>query len=312
MASVRSCCHPTCARPSSTPWNAAGWSYDFYQVNEDLSIDLKDFAQKAGAYRAVYFINYFGFLHPPEVRIYLKGLQKNGVLVIEDNAQAGFTDHPVGDFVFNSLRKLVPYDGGYLDTDLDIAAYLHKYQGRPNRRLTLIRDYRQRLYDYLIDGVGSYKKLVELYSRADRYYESDITVDGDPGEQAQIERLDWKGIRKKRRENYRYLLDLIAYIPEVQPIFPALQPANMPLGLPIYLNGVSRDAVYEHLGENSIGLFIHWEELRHDARTNGNTLAVSMAGRMLTLAIDQRTSQAQMDYLAETLAGGIQKVKRNK
>jgi len=59
------------------------------------------------------------------------------------------------------------------------------------------------------------------------------------------------------------------------------------------------------LGSNGIGLFIHWEELRHDARTNGNSLAVSMASRMLTLAIDQRTSRAQMDYLAEKLIMGI-------
>ena len=288
-----------------------GVEYGFYQINEDLSIDLDDLAQKAGAYKAVYFINYFGFLHPPEVRNYLKNLRKNGALVVEDNAQAGFSAHPVGDFVFNSLRKLVPFDGGYLDTDLDIAVYLQKYQGRPNLRLPLIRDYRQRLHDYLIDGIGSHKKLLDLYSRADRYYERDVVVEGDPGEQAQIERLDWEGIRQKRRENYRYMLDLIAPIPEVKPIFPALQPGIMPLGLPVYLSGVSRDAVYEHLGENGIGLFIHWEELRHDARTNGNALAVSMAGRMLTLAIDQRTSREQMDYLAETLAGGIEKVKRD-
>ena len=68
-----------------------GLEYGFYQVNEDLSIDLEDLAQKAGAFKAVYFINYFGFLHPPEVRNYLKCLRENGVLVVEDNAQAGFS-----------------------------------------------------------------------------------------------------------------------------------------------------------------------------------------------------------------------------
>jgi hypothetical protein len=137
-------------------------------------------------------------------------------------------------------------------------------------------------------------------------------VEGDPGEQQQIERLDWVGIRKKRRENYRYLLDLIALIPEVKPIYSALQPGIMPLGLPVYINGVSRDDVYEYLGENGIGLFIHWEELRHDPRTNGNLLAVSMAVKMLTLAIDQRTSRKQLDYQAENLSIGIQKVKNQK
>lgn len=282
-----------------------GLDHGFYQVNEDLSIDLDDIAQKAGAYKAVYFINYFGFLHPPKVRDYLNGLRENGILVVEDNALAGFTDNPSGDFIFNSLRKLVPFDGGYLETDLDIAPYLSKYHGRPNRRLPLIREYRQRLRDYLIDEKGSFKKLVDLYSRADDYYETDLIVEGDPGEQKQIERLDWEGIRQVRRENYRYMLNLIAPISEITPLFPDLQPNNMPLGLPVYFNGVLRDDVYEFLGKNSIGLFIHWEELRHDPRTNGNPLAVSMAARMLTLTIDQRTSHEQMDYLTKNLFKGI-------
>ena len=282
-----------------------GLACDFYQINEDLSINLDDLSQKVSTSKAVYFINYFGFLNPPEVRGFLKGLRNNGIVVVEDNAQAGFTDNPTGNFIFNSLRKLVPYDGGYLLTNLDITPYLSKYRDRPNRRLPLIREYRQRLSDYLIAGIGSYKKLVGLYSRADRYYESDLIVEGDPGEQQQIERLDWEGIRKIRRENYHYMLGLIAPIPEISLLFPALQADNMPLGLPVYLNAGQRDDVYEYLGSNGIGLFIHWEELRHDPRTSGNTLAVSMAGRMLTLAIDQRTSRAQMDYLAEKLIMGI-------
>ena len=293
-----------------TPLERAGLKCDYYQINEDLSIDLDDLAQKVVGYKAVYFINYFGFLHPPEVRDYLKTLKKNGMIVVEDNAQAGFTDHPTGDFLLNSLRKLAPYDGGYLITDHDIAPYLSKYHGLPNRRLPVIREYRQRLHDYLFNGVGNYKKLVNLYALADQYYATDIVVEGDPDERQQIERLDWEGIRKVRRDNYQYMLGLIAPIPEITPLFPALQEDNMPLGLPVYLNGVSRDEVYEYLGENGIGLFIHWEELRNDPRVNGNQLAVSMADRMLTLATDQRISREQMDYLATHLVKGIARAKR--
>ncbi len=288
----------------------AGLKWGFYQINEDLSINLNDLAQKAANFKAVYFINYFGFLPSPEVQDYLQTLQKRGVVVVEDNAQAGFTDHPIGDFIFNSLRKLVPYDGGYLITDYDITLSLSKYQHLPNMRLPLIREYRRLLRDYLIDGKGSYKKLVDLYSRADRYYETDLVVEGDPVERKHIEGLDWERIRQVRRDNYRYMLKLIAPIPEIKPIFPELQADNMPLGLPVYLNNVSRDKIYEYLGENGIGLFIHWEDLRHDTRTNGHALAVSMANRMLTLTTDQRTNHSQMDYLAEILIMGIQAVKK--
>ena len=287
-----------------------GLKYDYYQINENLSINLDDLSQKVQNYKAVYFINYFGFLHPPEVRDYLKTLKRNGTILVEDNAQAGFHDHPTGDFILNSLRKVVPYDGGYLITERDVEPYLTKYHGLTNRRLPVIRAYRQRLRDYLLNGTGSHKSLVNLYVRAEKYYASDVVVEGDPEERQQIKQLDWESIRQARRENYQYLLGLIASIPEIAPIFPALQENNMTLGLPVYLNGVSRDAVYEYLGDNGIGLFIHWEELRHDPRTNRNPLAVSMAGKMLTLATDQRTSRVQMDYLAAHLTKGIAKAKR--
>jgi hypothetical protein len=293
-----------------TPLERPGLKCDYYHINEDLTIDLNDLFLKVAEYSAVYFINYFGFLQPPEIRDYLKTLKQNGMIVVEDNAQAGFTDHPTGDFILNSLRKLVPYDGGYLITSLDVAPYLSKYHNLPNRRLPIIRKYRQKLHTYLFDEVGSFNKLVKLYSQADHYYETDMVVEGDTEEQRRIERLDWEGIRQARRDNYLYMLDLIASIPEILPLFPVLQEDAMPLGLPVYINSVSRDEVYEYLGKNGIGLFIHWEELRHDPRTNGNQQAVSMAGRMLTLATDQRISHEQMDYLVMHLVKAIAKVKK--
>ncbi len=40
--------------------------------------------------------------------------------------------------------------------------------------------------------------------------------------------------------------------------------------------------------KRGVGLTIHREDIHSDPRTNQNPLAVDMAGRMLTLAIDQR------------------------
>ena len=286
-----------------------GLAYGFYEVNTDLSINLADLSKKVDGYRAVYFINYFGFLQALPARNYLRSLRQNGLMLVEDNAQAGFSAHPIGDFVFNSLRKLAPYDGGYLITRLGVDAYLEKYRDQPNRRLAVIRDYRRGLYRYLFEGQGSHKTLTEMFELAERYYEEDFSVVGDPQERANIEQLDWPGIRQARRENYRYLLEKIAPISEISVIFPALQEDNLPLGLPVYFNGASRDLVYEELGQAGIGLTIHWEATRDDPRTNANRQAVDMAGRMLTLVIDQRTGRKQLDYLAENLARSVENAK---
>ena len=135
---------------------------------------------------------------------------------------------------------------------------------------------------------------------------------GDAGEYQQIERLDWQGIKQIRRDNFQYLMDWVSAIPEITPIFPELQEDNMPFGLPVYFSGVSRDEVYEALGNAGIGLTLHWDEIRSDPRTKQNKIAVDMAGRMLTLAIDQRIRHKQMDYIAMNLIRGIAAAKAGK
>lgn len=283
-----------------------GVGWDFYQVNEDLSIDLDDLARKASPGGAVYFINYFGFFHSATTQEYLNGLQQKGSLLIEDNAQAGFPARLSGDFAFNSIRKLAGHDGGFLTTRHDLTPYLEQYRGRPNPRLALIRAYREGLYGYLFEGRGSHAELERLFQRAEGIYESNPAVLGDEDELEQIQRLDWEGIRQARRENYEYLMNWVKQIPEISPIFAELQADNLPLGLPVYFSSASRDRVNEALGKAGIGLTIHWDEIGSDPRTRGNARAVEMAGRMLTLVIDQRMRRKQMDYLAEHLIRGIE------
>jgi len=282
-----------------------GVECSYYQVNRDLSIDLDDLSSQLTNDQAVYFINYFGFTHPSTTQDFFKTIQQKGVIIIEDNAQAGFTSNPIGDFVLNSMRKLVPFDGGYLISEHDMQPYLRRYHDRPNRRLPVIREYRKKLYSYLIEGNGKYEKLVDLFNSSEQFYDIDRTVLGDILEREKIEHLDWVGIKQARRENYRYLLASLVNIPEISVIFPNLPEAIMPLGLPVYINGVSRDRVNEELGNSEIGLSIHWDELLNDPRTNSNHMAVEMAKNMLTLTIDQRTTHDQLDYLVQKLCDGI-------
>ena len=188
---------PTYLCPSIvTTLEQCGLICDYYQINLDFSIDLDDLAKKVLDHQAVYFINYFGFFHPETVQHYLAGLRQQGVIVVEDNAQAGFTNHRTGDFIFNSMRKLAPYDGGYLITSHDVSAFVKKYQGRLNRRLPVIRAYRKQLADYLYKGKGDHAELVQMYKLAEDYYESDRVVEGDPQERQHIEHLDWEGINR--------------------------------------------------------------------------------------------------------------------
>ncbi|HWR66038.1 MAG TPA: hypothetical protein VN364_07960 [Bellilinea sp.] len=291
------------------PLQQCGLTCEYYQINPDFSINLDDLAEKALNHQAVYFINYFGFLISESDRGFLTGLRQKGILIVEDNAQAGFTDQPIGDFVFNSLRKLTAADGAYLMAPFDVRPYVQRYQGQVNRRLPLIRSYRCQLAEYHFQGKGSHAELTRLYRLAEDCYEADAVVAGDAQEQEHIERLDWQGIKQVRRENYTYLLSLITGIPELTPIFPSLQPDNMPLGLPVYVSGMPRDGLFDELGQAGIGLTVHWEEIISDPRLNGNPVAVDMASRILTLVIDQRTSHKQLDFMVQKLSELLRKGK---
>ena len=286
-----------------------GLSCNYYQINSDFSIDLIDLTHKLADHQALYFINYFGFLHSDEVQNYFAGLQQRGVLVVEDNAQGGFSDHITGSFSFNSMRKFGPFDGGYLITPFDLSPYINKFRSCPNRHLHLIREYREKLTNYLYKGTNTFEELDRLYNLAEYYYESDSIIEGDPQEKIQIERVNWEGIKQVRRENYLYLLNLISGIQELSPIFPALQKEIMPLGLPVYVSEVSRDWLFDQLGSAGIGLTIHWDGLIKDPRLNGNAIAVEMASKILTLVIDQRTNHNQMDYMVQILFDRIEYAK---
>ena len=278
-----------------------GLGCDFYPVQPDLTIDLEEMARKAEGHRAVYFIHYFGCPREPAELDLLRSLQAGGTLLIEDNAQCGFSPTVCGDFAFNSMRKLCAYDGGYLDSRFDLLPYIEKRAGLKNRRLPLIRDYRSRLADYLFNSKGDRNELQQLYELAENHYESDEVVEGDIVERHHIEHLDWDGIREKRRDNYCYLVSLVERLPGITPIFPILPQGVTPLSLPVYVNIPSRDQLGDALGDAGIGLTIHWEGLVRDPRVSGNTAVVDMASRMLSLVIDQRFSHKHMDYQAQTL-----------
>ncbi len=284
-----------------------GMTCEYYPVRPDLSIDHDALADRLKNHRALYFINYFGFQHAPETRALLAQLREGGLMLVEDNAQAGFVQDGIGDFVFNSMRKLVPYDGGYLLTPHEVKPYLAKHLNRPNRRLPVIREYRRGLAEYLLNENGDHDRLVDLYEQAESLYETDLDFEGDTQERAAIEQLDWHAIKQKRRENYRYLLNEISDLPGVKPVFSALQADNLPLGLPVYVDAVPRDWLFDELGNAGIGLTVHWDALRFDTRLNVNQVALDMASRMLTLAIDQRLNRRQLSYQAECLFTCIRK-----
>lgn len=283
----------------------AGLACAFYRVAADLSIDLPDAARQARKGDAFLYINYFGFPHSLAARDFFGQLRADGIPLIADNAQCGPDLDSEADFSFNSLRKFVPYDGGYLraaEADLRALAELLPAPRPDSPRLAAVRAYRSRLGAYLRGdgGAAEHRALVALYNQAEQAYTREPAAAGDPLERAAIQRLDWARIRRVRRENYTYLLELLRSVPGVRPALPTLPEAVMPLGLPVFLEGVPRGRVLDILGRAGIGATVHW---------NPTLPGAPWARRMLTLPIDQRAGRKEMETLALQLVRAVETAK---
>ncbi len=274
-----------------------GISYTYYLIQRDFRIDLEDLLKKVSGFKAVYIVNYFGYGFTLQEKAVLQQLQKEGLLLIEDDAQAAFNRDPLGDIRFNSLRKFVPYDGSFLYSRVDLSGSLSKFTGLPNHRLPVIREFRRRFAEMIAEGAEEFDEINPLFDQSEDHYYRDLAVLGDPEERFAAERLDWSAIENRRKSNHRRLLERLEGVPGIEIIFPQVSPHSLPLGFPIYVKNGRREALLKHLREENVYPVVHWDILG-DTRINTLPQTVSMSRDILTLILDQRFDEEDMDFEA--------------
>ena len=277
-----------------------GVEYTFYLIREDFRIDLADLRQKAPGFEVLYVIDYFGYGFTDEEVAVFDQFKAQGILVIEDDAQAGFNRASLANIHFNSLRKIVPYDGSFFYSDRDMSQSLEKFTGLANQRLPVIREYRRVFADLIASGAESFDVLNPLFEQAETHYYKDLVVLGDPDERLAAGRLDWAAIEAVRKANQRRLYDRLADVPGIEIIFPNVSPYGPPLGFPIYVRDGRRDALLDYLRERNVYPPVHWDVL-NDPRINKIPETVNMSARIITLLLDQRFSLEDMDYQASVV-----------
>jgi hypothetical protein len=279
-----------------------GVTYSFYIIQDNFRIDLDNLLKIAPGFKVLYVINYFGYGFTNEEMVVLNQLKAQGMMVIEDDAQGGFNRVSVANVRFNSLRKIVPYDGSLFYSDRDMSQNLKKFVGLPNNRLPVIRQYRQTFARLITDGAENFDVLNPLFDQSERHYYTDLTVLGDSDERTAVERLDWAEIEATRKANHLRLCNQLAEVPEIEVIFSKVSPHGPPLGFPIYIKNGQRDAMLNYLREWHVYPLVHWDIL-DDSRINKIPKTVAMSTKIITLILDQRFSLEDMDYEASLVRG---------
>lgn len=274
--------------------------YKFYKVNKDLSIDLNDIEEKISKFKikAVFLINYFGFYHHKQTIDYLKQLQKQDIIIIEDAVQMLWfskKEQFFGDYIFNSYRKFLPIDGSIILCNKNKRYNFKKDSYSENINLARIKKTAFQKF-----SVGNEKEFLSLYEKAEEEYYKRQNIIGMDGEaKKMLSKVDYKFIFDKRKENYCYLYDNLIENNKIQIIYnKKLIEDNSVLGLPVLIE--NRDEIRKKLRKFNIYCPVHWDIL-NEGWSGEYINSRYISRKILTIPIDQRYETNDMKRLVDVI-----------
>jgi len=247
------------------PIEECGITYAFYRVKRNLSVDLDDLQNKIKIYRhktfAVFVIHYFGFLQSDIIEI--RNICANyGIYLVEDCAHC-----------FKSSYKGVLL-GDFGDFSLfSIHKILPTLDGgilKVNRNdvsLPLITE----------DDKISFESL-----------ESYLTS-------------NMEEIAKIRINNYKFLLELLLPMRDIEILYPQLEYGIVPMNFPILIKSKSRHDVYQGLIREGVETMALYYQLIDSIQEEVYPLSHEISHKILNLPIHQDVNEDDLHVIADKL-----------
>lgn len=295
----------------------------FYNINRDLTVDMEDLKNQIDKHTsAILVIHYLGFPQPVEEIRNICNI--NQLFLIEDCAHSflsGYKSQPLGTFgdvsVF-SIRKTLPIpNGGALAINNGKFKYEEKQIGGSslssffvaaelleNRTqtssfnpillfnyffLTVISliSYMFRLFLRVVKKISPYKGLALIHIN---YYCRDFKREIVKWKMSSfskriISNTDLEKIKEKRRNNYKYLLENLQGLKNIEIVFNKLPEGTCPLFFPIIVE--DRQFYYQIFKENGITLFKYWQHFHSAVPWKKFPQAVFLKNHIIGLPIHQ-------------------------
>jgi hypothetical protein len=297
-------------RSALEPLYDYGLESRFFRIDERLEPDRRDLERQIGSgAKAVLFVHYFGF--PQDLDYFATLRERYGVILIEDCAHAllgsreGIPLGSIGDVSIFCMRKFVPITDGAamllkappggdaaernphklkaVKGTLDLM--VRHFEFRTGRRLSRIRELLRMRRLVLPE-----RRPADANSNRINAY--DLTISGPS--RYLLRRFDWNSIYVRRRANYSYLLDLIADVPGLKPVFGALPDGSCPQILPVLAE--NRDEVLTSLQQRGIKAGCWPEDTVTDT---GCEKADLMMQKMLILPVQQNLKKRHIRLCAK-------------
>jgi len=170
--------------------------YEFYHINEDLSIDENTIKNKN--FDVLYIINYFGILQNVSLDLDTK-------IVIEDNVffdkfeNRGFKNW----FGFNSYRKISELaDGSLIKTNLDII--LNK--NNSNKFSNFKYQAKDKKFDFIYKKEGNEEEYLNIFNKGEKYLDESKSIGNISDKSIYLLSLfDYKKSQTIRKKRYDIL-----------------------------------------------------------------------------------------------------------
>jgi len=296
-----------------------GLNVIFFRINERLEpdrVDLEGHLSKGA--KALLFVHYFGF--PQNLGYFADLRSQYEIPLIEDCAHAflGCWEKTplgsIGDISIFCPRKFFPLpDGGAAfikkASTSDCAAY------KNNETLKATKGAADLMVRHLELRIGMRLSKVREVLRTRKKIRPKPPVNDEKSQRISrygvgispvssylLRRFNPESVLSKRRENYRYLLNLIENIPGITPVFGELSDNICPQVLPIFMK--DRDDVVALLQEKGIeaGTWPRESDFVPEAECE---TAKFLAGHILLLPIHQELHRRHLDWCAEQLTKAV-------
>ena len=286
-----------CCESMILPFTFNGCPVRFYKLKPDLTGDEADVLSKAAPGTVLLYMPYFDI--QPFTTDFLARLRQSGVILLEDRTQDIIVGRPapfLPDYTVASIRKWAALpEGGILKTDRSLLP-----AGADGRFGALRRQAMEEKGLYLENGDAGLKQ-----DFLEKFHEADALLDesGEPvamsmENRAYLENIDFAKVLSARRRNAAVLEQALADLAAAGKLRPLCK-SETTAGLycPILLE--NRDAVQQAMARQSIYCPVIWP-IPAQAKGICETCEAT-AAHILALPCDQRYTEQDMAYIAETL-----------
>lgn len=251
------------------PIKQLGIGYEFYSLLNNLSVEKEDFIKKIkqNDVKVVLVIHYFGFCQPGFDFI-IQACKKYKKYLIEDCA------HTLDSY----------WRGKKLGTYGDFGFYsIHKILPTRSGGILLINK---------DAGLDRKNDILENISRRAR---------------VALERAELTIISKKRRDNYKYVLQKIKNIKGLTPLFRQLPNGIMPQNFPIVIESDHRDQIYFYFRRKNIRVSSLYYRLILPIKKDNYPISHYLSRHILNLPIHQEMTREKIDFMLEVLVVALKK-----